>query len=135
MGGIKSGQPKFELVLSGAGLKKKYDRALNILLETVNEVDHEQFRNKWQGIIEKLSYKPMDSPIEEFLIKEKLPVDKFPISVRRLKKIRDYLTHGSIKSIKTEELEKANKLLYGVTGVLILNLIGIRDWELHTDIN
>jgi len=132
MGGGKPAQAKFQSILSDKAKEGKYTEALTILLKTIDVNDHELFKKKWQGIIKKLNYKPMNSPLEDFLIEQKLPISKFPISVNRLKKIRDYLTHGSIQSIKQDELETANILLYRISGVLILNLMGIRDWELKT---
>lgn len=132
MGGDKTTQAKFQSTLSDNAKEEKYTEALTIILKTIDVSDHELFKRKWEGIIKKLDYKPMNSPIEDFLIEQKLPISKFPISVKRLKKIRDYLTHGSIQSIKQDELESANILLYRISGVLILNLIGIRDWELKT---
>ena len=34
----------------------------------------------------------------------------------------------------TEDLRKANILLYRISGILILNLMGIKDWKLNTEI-
>ncbi len=59
---------------------------------------------------------------------------KFQITVNRLKKIRDNITHGSIDKINQNQLEKANILLYRITGILILNLLQIKEWELDTEL-
>jgi hypothetical protein len=135
MGGSQSTKAKFKSILSDNEREQKYEFALYSLLDTIDESDHSEFINKWQGIKRKLDYRPMNSPIKEFLIGEKLPIDKFPITIERLKKIRDYLTHGSISSIKKDEIEKANILLYRISGILILNLMGVSDWNFDTDFN
>jgi hypothetical protein len=52
----------------------------------------------------------------------------------KIKDIRDKLTHGSINKINHDQLEIANILLYRITGILILNLLGINEWTLDTKI-
>ncbi len=131
-GGVSTADRKFKFIKSDTEVKKSFEQALNLLLEIVKVEDQEPFRNKWQGIIQKLQFKPMKSPIKEFLIQQKLPVDSFPLEIGRLIKIRNGLTHGSIEEISVDELEKANNLMYGIAGVLILNLLGIKDWKLNT---
>lgn len=135
MKGPKSIQEKFTTILSESEIESKYDEALTVLLKTVSADSCEDFKNKWKGIKSKLAFKPMKSEIETFLEEQGLPVSIFPIPFNRLKKIRDSLTHGSINSIKTIELERASVLLYRITGILILNLLEIKDWELITDLN
>lgn len=133
MGGEKTNKIKFKSPLSQKKKIEKYNFALTTLLKTVYPNDEESFINKWNGIIKKLDYKPMDSPFEEYLTKEGLPIEKFPIKIKELKKMRDYLIHGSINSIKPDQLEMANYLLYRITGILILNLIGIKSWKFNPD--
>ena len=125
---------RFNQILSSSNVSDKYDQALNILLETVSAEDHEMFKKKWIGVKDKMQFKPMKSPMEEFLRDQKFQLNEFPIPFNKLKSIRDSLTHGSINSVSSEELRKANILLYGVAGILILNLIGPYDCKLFTDI-
>ena len=59
---------------------------------------------------------------------------EFPISIDKLKSLRDCITHGSINKIDSEELEKTNKFLYRINGILILNLMDINAWKLNTEL-
>lgn len=130
MGGNKSTDPKFRKVVSDDQAKFKYNEALNLLLETVSEVDAADYRNKWNGIIKKMDFKPINSPLETFLKQQGLQTEEFSIKVSKLKEIRDNITHGSIKKVKITELESANIFLSKLCGILILNLLGIKEWVL-----
>lgn len=126
---------KFEFIKGEEEVKGLFDRAFELLLQMVSSADHGAFKDKWNGIIYKMRIKPIASPLEEFLKKENLPIEKFPIKVKRLKEIRDALTHGSLESINADEIEKSNKLMFSISGALILNLLGIRNWKVYTDIS
>ena len=134
MGGKKSAEPKFTEIISKEEKNKKYNEALSIILETVNKDEHQDFENKWKGVINKLEYKPIKSPIEAFLKNNGLPIDEFPVTISELKKIRDNLTHGSIDRIDPIKLERSNMFMYRISGILILCLLGIKDWELDKDL-
>ncbi len=134
MSGTKITSEKFNPILDKKEVLKKYKEALDILLETISPEDHEAFTKKWDGVPGKLTYKPMKSPLTTFLINQGLEPDKFPISINDLKEIRDSITHGSLEKVANRDLERANILLYRISGILILNLIGIKDWRLNTDI-
>ncbi|GAH50570.1 unnamed protein product [marine sediment metagenome] len=134
MGGKKTTEPKFTDILTQDEKIENYNKALSILLQTVPKEEHCDFENKWKGIINKLEYKPIKSPLETFLLNQELPIDDFPITVGDLKKIRDNLTHGSINKVKPTKLEKANIFLYRIAGILILNLLGLKDWELDMNL-
>lgn len=125
---------KFNLVLKGNAKKKKYKQALDLLLQTVSPSEHKVFKNKWSSLSGKLENKPMKSPLISFLESQNLKTSEFPISVDKLKELRDNITHGSIDKIDTEFLRKANRFLYRINGILILNLIGIKDWKLNTEL-
>jgi len=134
MGGKKTTEPKFTEILSQDEKTEKYNKALSILLQTVTKEEHCDFENKWKGIINKLEYKPIKSPLETFLLNQELPIDDFPITVGHLIEIRNNLIHGSIDKVKPTKLEKANIFLYRIAGILILNLLGLKDWELDTNL-
>jgi hypothetical protein len=51
-----------------------------------------------------------------------------------LYQLRNNIIHGSIEKVNAEELRKANILLYRINGILILNLMGIKDWKLKLKI-
>ena len=110
--------------------KKKQKEALELLLETVKSQDHKDFKNKWNTSVGKLFTKPMLSPLSQFLEKQGLNPQNFPISVGKLKEMRDNISHGSIEKVNMDELDRANILLYRITGILILNLLGIKKWKL-----
>lgn len=131
MGGSKEANEKFETTVTSSELEKKYNDALLILLETIKQNDHADFTNKWTTARSKLLYKPMKSPLLLFLESQGLEPEKFPIDLNALKKMRDKITHGST-NINRVDLESANTLLYRITGILILNQIGITDWKLNT---
>jgi len=77
----------------------------------------------------------MKSDIDEFFRSQKLNSNEFPISVSKLVQIRSDLTHGSVNRVKETELEKANILLYRLSVILILNLLGLNDiWEFDKEI-
>lgn len=134
MSGIKNSNDKFEQVLGKSEVEKKYAEALTILLQTIDAKDHQEFSKKWEGIPGRLSYKPMKSPLLKFLEDQGLNPAEFPISVETLKEMRDSITHGSLDKVKGNELERANILLLRISGILILNLIGVKEWNFNTEL-
>jgi hypothetical protein len=132
--GNKLKSVKYKFVLKDNEVKKRYNQALNLLLETIDKKDHMQYKNKWTSLIGKLEYKPLKSSLVSFLESQNLKTSEFPISIDKLKSIRDCITHGSINKIDSEELEKTNKFLYRINGILILNLMGINAWKLKTEL-
>jgi len=132
MGGIKVSDEKFQPILSDIDETNIYDKVTSLLLKTIKKEEHNDFLAKWKGVKNKLKYKPMKSPLLSYFENQNLNPSKFPISVNKIKSLRDKLTHGSIDKIDENQLEKANILLYRITGILILNLLGINDWTLDT---
>jgi len=134
-GGNKKGNEKFKKILKDEEHKEKYNEALDILLNTVSLKDAEDFKKKWKKVTDILEYRPMKSDIDEFFRSQKLNSNEFPISVSKLVQIRSDLTHGSVNRVKETELEKANILLYRLSVILILNLLGLNDiWEFDKEI-
>ena len=131
--GSKHSEEKFKQILKGKIQQKKYNEALQLLLLTIDPIDHKDFSNKWKSLSGNLVKKPMKSPLLSFFEKQNLNPSSFPISVNGIKELRDNIIHGSIDKIDYDLLEKANILLYRITGILILNLIGIYEWELNTE--
>lgn len=132
MSGTKFSAEKFENILEESQIQENYNASLNLLLQTIKPEDHQDFTNKWSYLKGKLVYKPMKSPLSSFLENQNLNPADFPISLDDLKDIRDKITHGSINKIKDKQLDNANILLYRISGILILNLIGIKEWKLDT---
>lgn len=132
MSGTKISAEKFEQILEASEVEAKYSASLGLLLQTIKPEDHQDFTNKWNYLRGKLLFKPMKSPLSEFLEGQGLNPAVFPISLDDLKSIRDKITHGSVNKIKDKQLEDANILLYRISGILILNLLGLKDWKLDT---
>lgn len=117
-------------VVSPMERKKLFKFALDKLLLMIDEVDHKEFTEKWNTLSGKLIRKPMKSTLRTFLLKQKIPLDLMTISIDEIKRIRDKITHGSIKSISPIKLRKCNQILYRLNGILILNILKVKGWEL-----
>lgn len=125
---------KFSFVLNKNNTKAKQDEALEKLLETIDKKEHEDFKIRWQNVQTLLQNKPMKNQLVSFLENQNLDPKTFPVGIKDLKELRDNITHGSIDKVDVEQLRKANILLYRISGILILNLMGIKDWKLNTKI-
>lgn len=125
---------KFTFVLNKNQRKEKQVQALTELLDTISEDEHEDFKKRWESVQAFLMNKPMKKQLNSFLESQNLDHTKFPISLKQLNQLRNNITHGSIDNVDTELLRKANILLYRICGILILNLMGIKEWELNTEI-
>lgn len=126
---------KFKLTLNKKQIKVKQEEALVKLLETIEKSEHEEFRKRWHNVQTLLQNKPMKNQLVSFLESQNLDPKTFPVKLDDLKRLRDNITHGSIDRVNAEQLRQANILLYRISGILILNLMGIKDWKLNTEIN
>lgn len=126
---------KFTFSLNKKQTKKKHDEALAKLLEAIDQKEHEEFIKRWHSVQTLLQNKPMKNQLVLFLESQNLDPNTFPVKLDDLKKLRNNITHGSIDKVNAEQLSKANILLYRISGILILNLMGIKDWKLNTTIN
>jgi hypothetical protein len=131
----KQDNAKFTLALDKQQTKEKQDEALEKLLETIDKKEHEDYKKRWHNVQTLLQNKPMKNQLVSFLESQNLDPKTFPVKIDDLKKLRDNITHGSIDKVNAEQLRQANILLYRISGVLILNLMGIKDWKLNTEIN
>lgn len=130
----KQSKEKFTLRLNKRYRKEKQDEALEKLLETIKSDEHEEFKKRWQDVQALLQNKPMKNQLVSFLESQNLNPENFPIKIEVLKELRNNITHGSIDKLDLELLRKANILLYRICGILILNLIGIKEWKLDVEI-
>jgi hypothetical protein len=130
----KQNKEKFTLLLSKSQRKTKQKEALEKLLETIKTDEHGAFKERWGNIQTLLQNKPMKNQLVSFLESQNLDPTTFPIDIRELKELRNNITHGSIDKVDLEQLRKANILLYRISGILILNLMGIKEWKLNTEI-
>jgi len=131
----KQGNVKFKYVLNEKAIEKNQNEALGKLLETIAIEEHDDFKKRWQNVQTLLQNKPMKNQLVSFLESQNLDPKTFPVKIDSLKKLRDNITHGSIDKVNDDQLRKANILLYRISGILILNLIGIKEWKLKTEIN
>ncbi|MBK8482794.1 MAG: hypothetical protein IPL31_00165 [Saprospiraceae bacterium] len=131
----KQDNVKFTVILNKKQAKVKQDEALAKLLETIDKNEHEDFKKRWHNVQTLLQNKPIKNQLVSFLESQNLNPNVFPIKIDDLKKLRDNITHGSINKVNAEQLRQANILLYRICGILILNLMGIKDWKLNTKIN
>jgi hypothetical protein len=130
----KHDSTKFKFILNRKQTKFRQDEALVKLLETIDESEHEEFKKRWHNVQALLQNKPMKNQLASFLENQNLNPEIFPVKLDDLKKLRDNITHGSIDKVDAELLTRANILLYRISGILILNLMGIKDWKLNTEI-
>ena len=130
----KQDTEKFTLTLSKRQIKQKQEEALSNLLETIKTDEQQVFKKRWANVLTLLQNKPMKNQLISFLENQSLDPNTFPITIRELKELRNNITHGSIDKVDVELLRKANILLYRISGILILNLMGIKDWKLNTEI-
>jgi hypothetical protein len=131
----KEDNVKFKHAMNKKHTKEKQDEALAKLLETIDKNEHEEFKKRWHNVQALLQNKPMKNKLASFLENQRLDPKEFPLKLDDLKILRDRITHGSIEKVNTEQLRCANILLYRISGILILNLMGIKDWKLNTQIN
>lgn len=131
----KQNVEKFNFSLNKQEREGKQEEALTKLLETIEKDEQEVFKTRWKNILPILHNKPMKNQLVSFLESQNLDPSTFPITIRKLTELRNDITHGSINKVDIELLRKANILLYRITGILILNLMGIKNWELNTQIN
>lgn len=130
----KQSKEKFTHVLDEQERKAKQDEALTNLLETIKIDEHKEYKKRWQDVQTLLQNKPMKNQLVSFLESQDLDPKTFPVSIKDLKELRNRITHGSVENVNAELLRKANILLYRISGILILNLMGIKDWKLNTKI-
>ena len=130
----KSIRDKFKFEVSKKECKSTFQKISKELTLMINSEEREDFTNKlnsvWNSI---LVYKPILNPIKELLELNNIDTEKFPLSIEQIKKIRDNLTHGSSNQ-NLDELLLANKLLFIIDGILILNLMDISEWSLENSI-
>ncbi len=96
------------------------------------EQDH--FNKKWNSIENIIKSKSLRKQLEDSLTKNGINIETLPIRTSKIVQLRNNITHGSLDKVNIEDLRKINILLYRISGILILNLMGIKDWKLDTEI-
>ena len=135
---LKAADKEIKSEFSFADTKKNRTKlcneAIDKLLEMVPQTEKDEFKTKLTSFRSDLKFRPMKRPLKEFLSKSKLEIENCSIDLKRLVEIRNSLIHGSSEVITNDELEKANNLLYRITGILILQLMGISEWKLNLEL-
>lgn len=126
-GGTSEKEETFDII--GKGKEELSKNSLNLLRDYLIEKDFNLISNGWMNRFNKMIRKPMKSPLEDFLKSKKINLEEFPFPFKKIKKVRDDLTHGSISSIKDHELQRANAVLYRISIGLILSEFQIPEWE------
>jgi hypothetical protein len=132
MAGKSNLNEKFEIIVNESEKEKIYKDALHELKKTVSEADHSSFENKWETLKNKISFKPMKSPLVEFLKDNNIENKDLKIEIDKIKDIRDKITHGSVSSLKSKVTEDANHDLYSISIKLILNQLGLKEFWYNT---
>src|SRR5690554_6018548 len=130
----KQRKDKFTTILTKKQRKHRQSQALDKLLETIQPEEHEEFKRRWTSVLSSLQNKPMKNQLTSFLESQNIDPTTLPISIKEINELRNNITHGSIDKIDATILYKSNILLYRISGILILNLMGIPEWELNTDL-
>lgn len=111
-----------------------FNSSLELILKSLPITEREEFKIRWSSAEKMLKYKPMKSDLELFLMEKGLPVDNFPVALKKITEIRNKLVHGSKNSYDEDYLKKVNYLMYRISGILILDLLGIKEWKLNTNL-
>jgi len=131
MNGNQKNELKFKYKLEPEKISDKYDKALQILIKTVNIKERDDFSKKWKSLKDLLVYRPLKSPLISLFEKVNLNIHDFPISINKLIELRNNIIHGSIDKVKDETVIIANNLLYKINGILILDMLGIKDYKFN----
>jgi hypothetical protein len=114
------------------------DKFFSVIRESISNIidatEQEHFNNKWNSIQNIIKSKSLRKQLEDSLTKNDINVESLPIRTSKIVQLRNSITHGSLDKVNNEDLRKANILLYRICGILILNLMGIKDWKLNTEI-
>lgn len=122
---IKPNFEKFEFL---ENKEINFLKAYDLIIDTLkNDDDKAIFKNKWEGIKNKLDLKPMKSPLENTLLENNINPENYGFSFNKLKNTRDKITHGSVNTIDEEVLKQQIYCLRKITGSLILANLGFKD--------
>ena len=129
MRGFSPESEKYPLIISEERANEKHEAACKLFLETLDFKYHKEFINKWEFQLNKLKTRPEKSMWSEFIKSKSIEVPTL-ITIDKIKKIRDNITHGSLDRVKETEIKKANALMYGIIGLLILQRLNIHEGNL-----
>jgi hypothetical protein len=118
-------QKKSEKFTFNDSKEKIFSEAFELLATSLQDNnDIALFKSKWNGVINKIEMKPLKSPLEETLIRNGISPENCEFQFVKLKNTRDKLTHGSVSSIKEEDLKLQVICLRKIASLLILANLG-----------
>jgi hypothetical protein len=122
---ISQKQEKFAFTVD----KKSISDHLNTTLKNylVHKKDQKEFEKKIRGITDKLEFKPFKSPLDETLRINNIDPEIFGYVFGKLKKTRDSITHGSLRSIKPDELQLQVYCMRKIAICLVLSQLGFKN--------
>lgn len=122
---INKKQEKFTFKVEKKQLKAEiFSHLKSFLSDKEEEVE---FDKKVESLVNKLEFKPFKSPLEETLQNNNIDPIKFGFTFNKLKQTRDSITHGSLNSIKEEELKLRVYCLRKIVICLIFSKLGFKD--------
>ncbi len=130
MAKFKTEKSNFPLVLNENDVEEKYKSACNLFLDTMDQKYHKEFLDKWKYQLNKLKLRPEKSLWAEYLNSQNIILTD-TLSVDKIRRIRDNITHGSLNRVKDADIKKFNTLLYGISGLLILKHLNIHEGSLQ----
>jgi len=110
-------------------IEQLFNDSLNTFLNSLIESNHAQFTKSWQYFKSEILNKGNLSLTEKLeLLFEQAGIDisKFPISLKKIVKLRNNITHGSLGNTSSDDVQKYNKLLFQLNGLTILRFMGIK---------
>ncbi len=122
----------WNFTLKNDELDNFFNETKNSISNIIDKKEQEHFNNKWISIINIIKSKSLRKQLEDSLTKNDIDLEILPIKTGKIVQLRNNITHGSIDKVNAEQLRHANILLYRINGILILNLMGIKDWKLNT---
>jgi hypothetical protein len=128
---INKNQEKFNFNISKDEMTKEIVSHFKQYLTDKN--DEIEFEKKLEGVFNKIEYKPFKSPLEETLKTNNIDPTKFGFTLNKLKRTRDSITHGSLNSIKEEDLKLQIYCIRKIAICLILSKFGLKD-DLHKNV-
>lgn len=124
----------WNFTLKNDELEKFFSDTRESISNIIDETEQEHFNNKWNSIQNIIKSKSLRKQLEDSLSKHDINVESLPIRTSKIVQLRNNITHGSLDKVNVEDLRKVNILLYRISGILILNLMGIKNWKLNTEI-
>ncbi|RXM52983.1 MULTISPECIES: HEPN domain-containing protein [unclassified Chryseobacterium] len=122
---IKQDQEKFAFNTDKKSISDQVYKSLKNYL--VNKKDQMEFEKKIRGTIDKLEFKPFKSPLEETLRLNNVDPTIFGYTFAKLKKTRDSITHGSLNSIKPDQLQLQVYCLRKIAICIVLSQLGFKN--------